>query len=284
MTITIINQEDIWQLSEVVPEDLLRSCDLCICALEGEDLKGVLLAQAVLKETWDITYAYVEDTARRSGVAKAMLDLLALTLSTAGAGALTMTYVGGDKEDLLSYFAQSAGFRVVRENRVLETTLSAASIALESKRKKGTFNGKLIPLRDVTNNTWSRFCNLLSERRAHAKNTIDNQVYLNPGMTESYQKDLSILAVKESGEPCGCILVRHVDDYVSVEYLCNLDENNPFVLLSMLLASCDSAEQRYGEIKICFHTYNPKAEKLAKTLLGKYAKELGTVCYAIKYI
>ena len=79
MIITLINDKDKWQLTEAVPEELIRSCNVVICALEGEDLKGVLLARAVRKETQDITYLFVAEEARGAGVARDMLKLLILT-------------------------------------------------------------------------------------------------------------------------------------------------------------------------------------------------------------
>ena len=284
MEITIVYKKDLWQLRDAVPDELLDNCSLCVAALDGDELKGVLTAQAVLSGTWDITYIYVDEAVRRQGVAKAMLELLTQTAGMLGAGALTLSYVKSDKDDSLGEFTRTVGFTVVRENMVLETTLTAAAISLDAWRRSGGFKGKLIPLKNVSNGMWNQFIKLLSEKRARLKPGQDNQVFIIPGDIKGYQGDTSFIAVTSTGENCGCILVRQVDDYVSVEYLCNLNESNPMVLLDMLIRSCDAAEENFGEIKICFHTYNPKAEKMARTLLGKRIKNLGRVSYAIRYI
>ncbi len=55
MIISTLSEKEKAQLFDIFPENMLRDCDICIGALNGDDLCGVLTAKIILKECWDMT-------------------------------------------------------------------------------------------------------------------------------------------------------------------------------------------------------------------------------------
>ena len=93
ITIAMIAEDDRGSLLGVVPEELLQEKSVCVAALTGEDLCGVLVAVPVEETVFDISYLLVLEEYRRRGVAKGMLNLLTMSLQLYGGGTLLLNFM-----------------------------------------------------------------------------------------------------------------------------------------------------------------------------------------------
>ena len=287
MIISVLNEGEMTQLCDVFPETILRDCDICIGAIQGSDVYGVLTAKKILKETWDITFIHVDPVWRNHHVAEDMLKLLAQTVRRLGAGAISACFFrAGDRDSLFS-FAVRNGFEIVSESGVLGSSLSSVCIALDDFNTKKSYSGKVISLDKATDEQWYSLNRVLEEKRSEQdkkRGANSGMLYIIPEPRKYYKTEISYIALDKKDRPAGALLMREGDDYLSVDYLVNLISKEPSVVLNLMKASAAAMESFYGDVNIHFHTYNPAAERLARTLLGKFIKELGRVVYMIKYL
>ena len=287
LTITIVNEKEKEQLCELFPETIINDSDICIAALKGTEVYGILTAKRVLTECWDITFLHVDDAWRGHRVGEDMLKLLIMSVRNLGAGAVTASFLRDDDNDSLYRFALRKGFETVSESGVLSSTLSSVSISLEAVKKQKSSSGTIIPLSMATVNHWNALTRLLEERRSEQDKRRGNNsgfLYIMPEPKNYYTEKISFLALDKSGVPTGALLMREGENYISVDYLVSLVAKDPTIVINLMKASCEAMEERYKDIDIHFHTYNPAAKKLAHTLLGRYVKDTGLAVYMIKYL
>ena len=287
MTITIISKEEQEQLYDVFPQDILEESDVCIAALQGDEVHGILTAKAIFEQTWDVTFIHVDRLWRGHHVGEDMLRLLVMTVRQLGAAALTASFFKENGKDELYEFAVMNGFETVSESGVLGTSLSSVSIALDSLKKVKDFGGDVLSLDEATDTQWKQLNTILEEKRSEQdkkRGKDSGLLYIMPEPKNYYKTDISCIAIDKKDVPCGALLMREADDYISVDYLVNLIVKKPDVVICMMKTVVDAMSKKYKDIDIHFHTYNPEAEKLARTLLGRYVKDEGKAVYMIKYL
>ena len=283
MTITILDYNEKTQLYDIYPEEILEESDICVGALSGEELHGILTARSMQKGNFNITFLHVDESLRRQGTAQDMLRLLCQTVRVLGAEALTMSFFVEDKDDALLPFAEKNGFKRTVRSGVITVPLSAVSIALD-KLKSKEYPGEIIPLSKVTEAKWKEFRERLLEIKDDAAGEKTNDLYMDPGSKSSYNKDISFLSYDKKKIPTGGIFMREDEGFLVLDYLISLKRSDAVLTMNLVRTACEALEERYSEIKIKMHAFSPEAKKLAVNLLGKYAKESEDVVHMVKYL
>ena len=281
MTISIINDKDKEQLKDIVPAEYLTPDNLCICALEEDTLCAVLVAAAVSEQEWDIRWIYVYEEYRRQGIAGDMLELLKMSIRLYGIQALSMQLLCSEEDDELAAFAQKSGFTIWKSTAVYSSSLSAACIALARYEEKPVSQDRMVCLKDMTNKEWYVMLLKLDELRKIAGER--ENVYIRPASRDSYEDDISFVALNRDGSPAAIMLVRY-NGVIEICFLCNLNKNDPRLTIRILKRVCEAAEDKYPECEVVFHAANPMTEKIGMSLLKRQLKKTGDVLYMVSYL
>ncbi len=281
MTITLLSQNEQEQLYGVFPKDILQSSDVCVGAVEDDEVVGVLTAKAVLAQTWDITYIYVNDQNRRQGVARDMLRLFCIVIRRMGAGAITMSFVK-ELKDPLYLLAEECGFETVSSSAVTGTRLSDVRESLERYTKKKPYVVKYKPIGKVTKEQWKQFEESLLENRESGLE--EGMLFMPLRHKNTYNQEVSMMAFGDEKEPVAAILISEGKNFFVVDYLVCIYPGESALVVHLLKEACAAAETKYEERGICFHSCNEISGKVANSLLGKKAREVGRAVYMIKYL
>ena len=292
MEITWIGNHDKKQLAGFVPERLLGDETVCICALEEGNLCGVMIAVPVAATVMDLSFLYVAEDYRKHGIARDMLTLLTMTVRMIGVGAIVMSMATGigDGDDSLYDFAISCGFSKEEESSLLSAPLPDVIRQISSYHKMKPFSGKIEKLSNLSSRKWTMLVREIAKRRdaeALSEDKTAKQLYMIPDEMGHYDGRLSQVAIGEGQIPVAALLIHTDENVISVDYLCNFDQGEPQVLVHMMREACSEATEVYGSADAqtgSFHAYNPIAEKMGRTLLGKHLTRLGQGVYLVKYL
>ncbi len=286
--ITVIHDDDKWQLKELVPEELLGSDTVCICSLEDEnELTAVLVARPDGNAVWEISYIYVIEELRETGIATEMVNLLILSLQPMGAMALTFNFLEEEGENMFSGFAQKMGFESAGSSTVFETSLLNARQAIEKLKQPRLMQAVVSDLKRISTMRWSALQKELELWRRDKGISDNRQLYVLPDKREAYNDEISRFATNQVGEPMGVLLVKSDgENNLSVDYMVNFRPGDPNLTIAMLREMCTAASLHYSvtDTMISFHAFNPNVASMGKSLLGRKLYEVGTVHYLVKYL
>ncbi len=282
MTITKIKEDDKYQMADLVPEEYLYGAEnTCICAVEEEEICGVISAAIDEDRALEIRYIFIAPEHRGQKLATSLFQMLSYMARSSGICSFTANFVRQGKEDELSLFFKANGFELIEESGLFSIDLSMADSSLE---KEGIWDIRVCAVNRVTRTEWNDLCNILMEKRIKNNREGGKAIYIVPDDREKYDTDLSQIAFDDRGRPAGVILIRQTSDGLNIDYLCNLRTIIPQISVVLMKTACDAAAEKYPEIKVYFHAYNPAAEKMARKYFGRFLKDEGRAEYYIKYL
>ncbi len=282
MNLTMIKEADKDQLLGILPEEYLYGAEnTCICAIDNSEVNGVLSAALDEGRSMEIRYIFIDPEYRGQRIATSLISMLADLSRTIGVSSLSTSFIRQGAKDEYALFLQKLGFELIEDSGIFSIDLSLADMSLENENTSGC---TVSPINKVTRSEWNTLNNILQEKRLNSNRSGTSDIYIIPGDREKYDMDLSHMAFDNTGKILGTIFVRKTSDGLIIDYLCNFYIARPQISIALMKAACDAAAEKYPEIKIFFHAYNPLSEKMARKHFGRFIKDEGRAEFYLKYI
>ena len=281
MDITVLANEQIDILADLVPAELLTPDNMAICALKGENIIGCMILSQASGRICDIPFIYVVPAGRKRRTAKKMLSYAASLVKANGISALSLSYVEESEDDLLTDFAKACGFEVVNSTNLYEIGLSDAIESVNTARAMRKLPpSNTLTVSEMTNKQWNELVGSVDDLR---KSSHGEDVFDIPYPKNYYDGDLSLMATDVAGIPWGVVLCRNLEDCVNIEYLCSLKPQAQLSAPILIRELCQKLSE-HKETTIRFHAFNPKVEKLVAMSLGENAKVSGKFVSWLYYV
>ena len=269
----ILVKEQTAHYMSVLPDTCSTDRTMVAVAMEDGELFGLLAINVISAMTWELPFVWVENDARRTGVARTLYEMMISVARAMGISVITASVMVSDDNDGLLRWLKAMYFEEAERSAVYSLRLVQAFVQLERHRPKHV--GHTVPLSEVKAGQWNALKSILFLLRSDS-GVSKSEYFPDPGDISSYDMEKSFLWMGEDQSPGGCVLLKRVSEGYLVTYLAAFEDRAGSRTVELLCAAMDAIYDDGDEnVHILFHAFNPRVLKLARALVGDRLEKTG---------